>query len=133
MKAGKVAVFGKGDTKRRWVGVDDVATLMVALAVEADPPEVVEFGGPEALSRNEAIAIAQRLTGRTMTIQRVPRAVARIGLRLLDRPNDALASIFGAGLHQDLVVADWDDSPFRVREITPRSATEWLEQQAKSV
>ena len=63
----------------------------------------------------------------------MPRVVAKIGLRLLDRPNDALASIFGAGLHQDVVAADWDDSPFRERKITPRSATEWLEQQARSV
>jgi uncharacterized protein YbjT (DUF2867 family) len=133
MKAGKVGVFGRGDTKRRWVGVDDVAKLVVALAVEADPPELVEFGGPEALSRNEAIAVAERLTGRTMKIQRVPRALTKIGMRLLDRPNDAVASIFGAGLHQDLVVADWDDGPFRARGITARSATEWLEQQAKSV
>ena len=133
MKAGKVAVFGRGDTRRRWVGVDDVAELVVALALETDPPEVVEFGGPEALSRNEAIAVAERVTGRTMKVQRVPRVVARIGLRVLARPNDALASIFGAGLHQDLVGADWDDSPFRAREITPRSATEWLQQQAGTI
>ena len=74
MKAGKVAVFGRGDNRRRWVGVDDVAELVVALALETDPPEVVEFGGPEALSRNEAIAVAERVTGRPMKVQRVPRA-----------------------------------------------------------
>ena len=60
LKAGKVTVFGRGDTRRRWVGVDDVAELVVSLAVEADPPGVVEFGGPEALSRNEVIAVAER-------------------------------------------------------------------------
>lgn len=133
LKAGRVAVIGAGDTKRRWVGVDDVAQLVAELALEADPPEVLEFGGPEALSRNEAIAVAERLTGRRMKKQRTPRAVAKLGLRLLDRPNDALASILGTGLHLDLVEADWDDSPFRTRGITPRSATGWLEQQAHSI
>jgi uncharacterized protein YbjT (DUF2867 family) len=130
MAAGKVAVFGKGDSKRRWVAVEDVAQLVAALATEADPPAIVEFGGPEALSRNEAVAVAERLTGRKMRRQRMPRLAARLGLRLLDKRNDALASIFGAGLHQDLVSADWDDTPLRSRGISPRSATQWLEQQA---
>ena len=94
---------------------------------------MIEFGGPEALSRNEAIAVAERLTGSTLKRQRMPRVAARLGMRLLDRPNDAMASIFGAGLHQDLVKADWDDTPFRVRGMTPRSATDWLTQQAHSV
>jgi uncharacterized protein YbjT (DUF2867 family) len=132
LQAGKVAVFGKGDTKHRWVAVDDVAQLVAALALEPDPPSIVEFGGPEALSRNEAIAIAERLTGRRLKRQRMPRIAGKLGMRLLDRPNDAVASIFGAGLHLDLVEADWDDAPLRVRGITPRSATEWLTQQANS-
>ena len=128
--AGKVAVFGKGDTKRRWVAVEDVAQLVAVLATEADPPGVVEFGGPEALSRNEAVAVAERLTGRKMRRQRMPRLAARLGLRLLDKRNDALASVFGVGLQLDLVSADWDDAPLRTRGIRPRSATQWLEQQA---
>jgi nucleoside-diphosphate-sugar epimerase len=132
IRAGKVAVFGKGDTKRRYVGVADVAGLVIALALEPDPPSVVEFGGSELLSRNEAIAVAERLTGHRMKRQRKPRSVARLGLRLLDRPNDALASVFGAGLHQDLVEADWDDAPLRTRGISARSASAWLEVQAKA-
>lgn len=130
--AGKVAVFGKGDTKHRWVAVDDVARLIAAVAVEADPPDLIEFGGPEALTRNEAIAVAERLTGRRMRRQRIPQPIARLGTRLLDRRSDALATIFGLGLHMDLVAADWTDAPLRERGINPRSATRWLEQQAGS-
>ena len=135
-KAGRVAVFGKGDTRRRWVGVDDVAQIVVALAVEADPPEMVEFGGPRGTQPQRG----DRGCGTDHRVhhegQRMPRVVAKFGLRLLDRPNDALASIFGAGLHQDLVAADWDDVPFRVRgspHDRPRnglsnklSASEWV-------
>jgi uncharacterized protein YbjT (DUF2867 family) len=128
---GKVAVFGRGDTKRRWVSVDDVAALVAALAVEADPPAVVEFGGPEPLSRNEAIAIAEQVSGRSITRQRMPRPVARLGMRLLARPNDALASVFGAGLLQDLVASSWDDAPLSERGIKAKPASQFIREQAQ--
>lgn len=128
--AGKVAVIGKGATRRRLVSTEDVAVLTVALADETDPPAVVEFGGPELISRNEAIAVAERCAGRRMKVQRMPRGLARFGMRLLASRNDALASVFGAGLHQDLVEAYWDDSALTERGITPRSVSDYIELQA---
>jgi uncharacterized protein YbjT (DUF2867 family) len=127
---GKVAVFGTGDRRRRWVGVDDVAALLAAVALEPDPPDVVEFGGPEALSRNEAIALAERLTGKHVRRQRMPRSVARLGMRLLARPNDALASVFGTGLLQDLGESRCDDEPLRQRGITAKPASQFIREQA---
>ena len=129
---GKVAVFGKGDSKRRWVGTEDVAALIAAVAVEADPPSVIEFGGPEKISRNEAIATAERITGRKMKRQRMPRPVARLGLRVLAGPKPALASVFGAGLMQDLVEATWDDQPLQDRGIVPTSASEYIRRQVSN-
>ncbi len=131
--AGKVAVFGKGDTPRRWVSTDDVAALVAAVAVEPEPPDVVEFGGPESLSRNEAIEVAERLTGRRFKRQRMPRFAARLGMRLLDKRKPELATVFGTGLIQDLVVPRWDDAPLRERGVEPRSATEFLRQQVESL
>jgi uncharacterized protein YbjT (DUF2867 family) len=128
--AGQVAVFGKGDTKRRWVSTDDVAALVAALAVEPDPPAMVEFGGPEALSRNEAIAIAEQATGRSIKRQRLPRPLTRLGMRLLARPNDALASVFGAGLLQDLVASGWDDAPLKERGINAKPASQFIREKA---
>jgi uncharacterized protein YbjT (DUF2867 family) len=130
LRAGKVSVIGKGDAKHRWVSTDDVAALVAAVAVEPDPPAVIEFGGPEAISRNEAIAIAEDLTRRKLKVQRMPRSVAGLATRLLNRPNDGLASILGLGLHMDLYDATWDDEPLRRRGITPRSATDFLREQA---
>jgi len=127
---GKVAVFGTGDRRRRWVGVDDVAALLAAVALEPDPPDVVEFGGPEALSRNEAIALAERLTGKHVRRQRMPRSVARLGMRLLARPNDALASVFGTGLLQDLGESRHDDEPLKQRGITAKPASQFIREQA---
>jgi uncharacterized protein YbjT (DUF2867 family) len=133
MVAGKVSVFGKGDTPHRWVSTDDVAALVAAVASEPGSPSPIEFGGPEALSRNEAIAVAERLTGHKMKRQRLPRFVARLGMRILSRRNDALASVFATGLLQDVAEARWDDAPLRERGIEPRSATQFLTEQATSV
>ena len=133
MAAGKVAVFGKGDNKRPYVSTDDVAALVAALAVKADPPDVVEFGGPEAISRNEAIRAAERITGRPMKRQAMPLWAARAGVRVLSKPKDGLASVFATGLMLDLVEATWDDEPLRARGIQPRSVTEWLRQQAAQI
>jgi len=128
--AGKVAIFGRGDTPRRWIATEDVAALVAAVATEAHPPRVIEVGGPEALSRNDAIAAAERFTGRKMKRQRMPRPLARIGMRVLDKRNPALASVFGAGLLQDLQPATWDDAALQERGVTPRSASDFLRQQA---
>ena len=124
--AGKVSVIGKGDTKHRWVSTDDVAALVAAVAVEADPPALVEFGGPEALSKNEAVALVESLTHRRMKVQHMPRPVARLAARLLDRPRDGLASVVGAGLLQDLHEPTWDDEPLLQRGIKPLSASDFL-------
>jgi hypothetical protein len=50
-------------------------------------------------------------------------------MRLLARPHDAMASVFGAGLLQDLVAADWDDAPLRERGIDPRPASAFILEQ----
>ena len=133
MQKGKVAVFGKGDTRRRWVSSDDVAALIADVAVQPSAPSLIEFGGPEAISRNQAILVAEQLTGRRMKRQSMPRAAARLGIRVLDRPNPALASVFGTGLLLDQAEAHWDDAPLRERGIEPRSATEFLREQARSL
>ncbi len=132
IRAGRAAVIGTGDTKRRWVATEDVAALVAAVTVEVDPPDIVTFGGPEAISRNEAITIAEQATGRRFKVQRMPRAAARLGMRLLARPSPAMASVFGTGLMQDLLKVSWDDSPLRARGISPRSASAWLEEQARA-
>ena len=130
---GKVSVFGKGDTARRWVSTDDAAALIAAVATEDNAPALIEFGGPEAISRNELAAVAERLTGRAMKLQKMPRPIVRVALRLLDRPKPALASLFALGLHLDLVAARWDDAPLRERGIQPRSATTFLKEQAAAL
>lgn len=128
---GKVSVIGKGDAKVRWVGTDDAAALIAAVATEPDPPALIEFGGPEALSRNEAIAVAEELLHRRIKVTRMPAPAARLAIRLLGRTQDGLASAVGGGLLQSLHDATWTDEPLRARGIVPRSPTDFLRAQAK--
>ena len=123
-------MIGKGDSPRRWISTQDVAALLAALAVEPDPPEVLTVGGPEAISKNEAVAVVEFATGRKMKVQHMPRIIARLAIRLLDKRNAALASAFGAGLLQDVRPADWDDAPLRERGIEPTPASAFLREQA---
>ena len=133
MAGGKVSVIGHGDTPRRWIATDDVAALMAAVAVEPDPPAMLTVGGPERMTKNEAIALAEQLTHRRMKVQRMPRPAARLAIRVLAKRYDALATAFAAGLHQDTVEATWDDAPLRERGITPRSASDFLREQAREL
>ncbi|KGN40704.1 SDR family oxidoreductase [Knoellia aerolata] len=128
--AGKVATFGKGDTKRRWVATDDVAALIAAVVTEPHPPQLIEFGGPEALSRNDAVALAEQASGRSMKVRRAPIGVARLLMKVLARRNDAMASILGTGVMMDRSEVRWDDGPLRERGITPRPASDWITEQA---
>ncbi|MGW1345978.1 SDR family oxidoreductase [Kribbella sp. NPDC002412] len=130
LAAGKVSVIGSGMAKQRWLSTDDAAALVAKLAAEPDPPALVEFGGPEAISRNEAVAIAEDLTHRRIKVQRMPAPLARLAIRMLNDRNDAMASVFGAGLLLGTQPATWDDEPLRQRGITPRSATDFLRDQA---
>jgi len=61
----------------------------------------------------------------------MPRSVARLAIRLLDKRNDALASVIGVSLLQDLREAQWDDEPLRQRGIKPTSAGDYLREQAR--
>jgi uncharacterized protein YbjT (DUF2867 family) len=135
IRSGKVATFGKGDTKHRWVATDDAAALVAAVTTERNPPELIVFGGPEALSRNECVALAERVTGRSIKVQRAPLPVARLAMKVLQLSphGDAMASIIGLGVMMDEDEIDWDDAPLRERGITPRSASEWITQQAAAL
>ncbi|KRF16876.1 hypothetical protein ASH02_02110 [Nocardioides sp. Soil796] len=130
--AGKITIIGRGDSKRRWVSTGDIAALVASAAVEPDPPSLITVGGPEAMTKNEAVAFVEEVAGRRMKVQHMPRPIARMAIRLLNKRNDALASAFGAGLLQDIRPADWDDAALRERGITPRTASDFLRQQAES-
>lgn len=127
---GKAMVYGKGDTPHRYVASDDVAALIAHVAVSEQVPSVVEFGGPEALTVNEAVAAFREATGRSMKARHVPRPVLSAASRLLARPKPALASLMAMALHSDTHPSAWDDGPLREAGIEPRPATAYIRETA---
>jgi uncharacterized protein YbjT (DUF2867 family) len=125
----KVEILGRGDSKRRWVACDDVAALVTALALEDDPPRLVEVGGPDALSKNEAADLAQTIGGGGIKRRHMPRAAVRIGSRLLARKKPELATVFGLGLLMDLHETHADDAPLRERGIDPQPVADHFRRQ----
>jgi uncharacterized protein YbjT (DUF2867 family) len=128
---GSIAIIGKGSTAHRWIATQDVAELVAALTLEPDPPGVVAVGGPEAISKNQAVAIAETVTGRHLKVRHLPAPVARLAARVLAKRNEALASVFGLGLLQDDRPAQVDDQPLRERGIHPTTVTEFLTAQTR--
>jgi len=76
--AGRVRMIGSGEQPVSFVAVEDVARVAVEAALR---PELARkdlaFGGPEALSLNEVVALAERTSGRRFRVQRMPLPLAR--------------------------------------------------------
>lgn len=124
---GRVAVFGHGETHTRYVGVDDVAEAVARVALAADPPARIEFGGPDALTRREAAALFEQVSGRAFRTRRVPRPVLSAGMRVLRRPRPHLASVMGLAYFADLADATWTDAPLTALGIAPRGVRAYAE------
>ena len=120
---GRVIVFGRGEARARYVAMDDVAEAIAHWALADDAPAMVEFGGPEPLTRHQAVAVFEAATGRSIRTRHVPRAALRAGMRVLRRARPELASVMGLSLFADLKDASWTDAPLRELGIEPRSVS----------
>ncbi len=129
---GRVIVFGRGEAQARYVAVDDAAAAVAHWALADDPPALVEFGGPEAVTRHQAIAVFEAASGRMFRTHHVPRAALRGGMRVLRRARPEVASIMGLSLFADLEDARWTDQPLRALGIRPRSVSDYAQLTAGS-
>jgi NADH dehydrogenase len=130
-RRGRVIVFGRGETIARYVAADDVAEAIAVLTVAQDPPASVEFGGPEPLTRHEAVRVFEAATGRRIRTHHVPRSALRAGLRVLRRRRPDVASVMGLSLLADERDATWTEEPLRALGIEPRSVTAFAAQVAR--
>jgi hypothetical protein len=78
------------------------------------------------------VQLAERASGRQIKCQHMPRAVARMAIKVLGARNDALASALGAGLHQDVLPATWDDAALRERGIVSTAASDFVVRAARA-
>jgi uncharacterized protein YbjT (DUF2867 family) len=128
----KVIIFGKGETPTRYVATDDVAEAVVRLALASDPPSVVSFGGPDALTRKQAVEVFEHALGEPIARRHVPRGALRVGVATLRRFRPALASIMGGALCADLYPATWDERPLRELGIQPRAVQSYADAVTRS-
>jgi NADH dehydrogenase len=70
---GRVRVLGSGEQRVNWISAKDVVTAIVACV---DNPralgQTIELGGPEALSPNEVLRLAESFVDRPISVERVP-------------------------------------------------------------
>lgn len=127
-RSGEVVIFGKGDAPTAYVSMDDVAEATVRLATISDPPAVIELGGPELITRNEAADLFEEALGRPIRRRHVPRIVLRLGSILLQPVKPGLASVMGMGLQADLRDTVVSDQPLRDLGIEPRGVRRYIAQ-----
>lgn len=73
LAARRARLYGAGDRKTSWVSAADVAEF-VALVLDGPKPnaEVIDLGGPDALSPLEVARLAEDIGGRPIDIERIP-------------------------------------------------------------
>ena len=119
-------IFGKGNSAHRYVAVDDVAAGVVGWAIADDPPRLVEFGGPEGLTRNQAVDLFEQALGVPVKRRHVPRPALAAGATLLRRRKPNLASVMGQSLFADRRPSQADDAPLRALGIDPTPASTFI-------
>lgn len=129
-RQGTVTIFGTGEGRAAYVGMEDVAEAIVRLAMAPDPPRMAELGGPEAMSRNELVVLCERELDRPIRRRRVPRWVLRLGSRALRQIHPGLASVLGMGLYNDLRGATPDDRVLRDLGIQARPVSAYVRELA---
>ncbi|HET9345977.1 MAG TPA: NAD(P)H-binding protein [Candidatus Limnocylindrales bacterium] len=125
-RSGGVTIFGRGDGVAAYVGMDDVAEAVVRLATLSDPPRLVEFGGPEVMSRNELVIAFEKTLGAPLRRRHVPRLVMRLGSVALRPIHPALASVLGMGLSLDLRAEAPNDRALRELGIRARPVSAYI-------
>lgn len=74
----KVRIYGSGENKVSWISFRDVAKFAVATLEHPEARnEVIELGGPEALSPLEVVRIFEKSAGRSFEVEHVPQQVLR--------------------------------------------------------
>lgn len=128
----RVTIYGHGDKPITYVATDDVAEAIARLTLHDDPPRIVEFGGPEASTPNEAVRAFEQALGEPIRCRHVPRTVLRVGARLLAPIRPSVASLLGLALATDLAGLVPGAEPLTALGIRPRGVSTYIENLVQS-
>jgi NADH dehydrogenase len=71
--AGKATIYGSGKSPLSWISLFDVAAFAVeSVENHAVRNQIIEIGGPEAISPLEVVGIFEKATDRKFDVQHVP-------------------------------------------------------------
>ncbi len=71
----RATIFGEGENKITWITIGDVAQAAAsAVNNPSARSQVIEIGGPEMLSPNEAVRIFEDVIGAPFEVQYIPKA-----------------------------------------------------------
>jgi NADH dehydrogenase len=128
----RAVVFGRGRSGVSYLAEDDAAEACARLATMDDPPAMVEFGGPEVMTRHEVVDALERAFGARFRRLSVPRAVLAAGSRVLRRPKPEVASVMGMSLAMDVEGCAPSAEPLRELGIEPRPMSDAIRTLASS-
>ena len=123
----QAAIFGDGTQPLTWIARDDVAELAARAVADEDPPEILELGGPEALSQNQVVDVYEEATGTSWTRETVPADELERQLHEGNELESSLAALMleahqGAVTDMTSVVERYPVRLTSVREFALRSA-----------
>lgn len=122
----RAVILGRGRSPVSYIAVDDVAEACVRLVLAADPPPMVELGGPETMTRLEVVDALERAYGARFRRIMVPRPLLAMGARMMRRLNPGLASVMGMALSMDVDGCPVHPGSVRELGIDPRSMTDTI-------
>jgi len=100
----KATIFGAGENKITWITISDVAQ---AAAIAADSPaardQVIEIGGPEALSPNEALRIFEAVLVAPFEVHYVPESALEAQMKSDDAHTQSVTALSLDFAHGDVV------------------------------
>ena len=99
LRKGRARIIGSGRVPLCYIAIADVAAFAVASIDNARAlHRNLYITGPQPLTGLDAVAIAERVTGRTFKVQRVPIAALRVARAILQPFNPILASLLAMGI-----------------------------------
>ncbi len=120
-------IYGSGEAKVSYISTLDVVEFAVATATQtAGRREVLELGGPEALSQLDAVRIFERVLGKKFTLEFVPLQALEEQHRSTDPLQKTFAALILGYAKGDLVAesrANAERLGVRLRSVEDYAAT----------
>jgi uncharacterized protein YbjT (DUF2867 family) len=121
---GRIRIYGDGKAKVSYVARNDVARAAIAcIGNPAVGRKAIPIGGPKSISQLEAVALAEKATGRTMQLEFMTAdQIAAARERATDSLTRSFLGLFGSLGMGDEVPAGWAET----LSVKPQSMDDWI-------